>query len=173
VVADKDGKPLTHRMGSMNKNDTIQRHWRRLLARVEADHPGAVPQLSFKFLRKTGATLIRHLCAEVAPMYLSHGETADSRDTLLGVYAARPWKKLHQALLRLRKKLQSVFATVEKPWEGRGTRISLATVARIKELRAAGKTLVEIAAQVGLHHVTVGKLCRSQSVEAGEKVGRL
>jgi hypothetical protein len=161
VIADKDGKPLTHRMGSMNKNDTIQRHWKRLLARVEADHPGVVPQLSFKHLRKTGATLIRRLCAEVAPMYLAHGEASDSRDTLLGVYAARPWRKLHGALLRLRKKLAPVFASVERPWEGRGTRVSPAMVAEIRTLRAGGMTLKEIAQKVGLHHITVGRLSRS------------
>jgi hypothetical protein len=163
VVADRDGKSLTHRMKSDNKNDTIQRHWKRVLARVEADYPG-FHKLSFKFLRKTGASLIRHLhvenAAELASMYLAHGEASDSRDALLPVYAARPWKKLHRALLKLRKKLLPVFTSVENPWEGRGTRISPATVAKVKELRAGGMKLTEIAAKVGLHHVTVGKLCR-------------
>jgi hypothetical protein len=79
----------------------------------------------------------------------------------LPVYTSRPWKKLHRALLKLRKKLLPVFTSVEQPWEGRGTRISPATVAKVKELRAGGMKLTEIAAQVGLHHVTVGKLCRS------------
>jgi hypothetical protein len=163
VVADRDGKPLTERLKSDNKNDTIARHWNRLLDRVEADNPG-FHRLSFKYLRKTGGNLVRHLhvdsAAELSSMYLAHSETADSRDTLLSVYTSRPWKKLHRALLRLRQKLQPVFASVEKPWEGRGTRIALGTVAKVKELRAAGMKLTDIAAQVGLHHVTVGKLCR-------------
>jgi hypothetical protein len=163
VVADRDGKPLTERLKSDNKNDTIARHWNRLLDRVQADNPG-FHRLTFKYLRKTGGNLLRHLrvdnAAELSSMYLAHSETADSRDTLLSVYTSRPWKKLHRALLRLRKKLRPVFASVDKPWEGRGTRIALGTVAKVKELRAAGMTLTEIAAQVGLHHVTVGKLCR-------------
>jgi hypothetical protein len=164
VVADRDGKPLTERMKSDNKNDTIARHWKRILERVGADHPG-FHQLSFKFLRKTGATLLRHLhvpnAAELASMYLAHGEASDSRDSLLPAYAVRPWKKLHRALLKLRKKLLPVLTGVEKPWEGRGTRISPAKVAEVKKLRAGGMTLTEIAARVGLHHVTVGKLCRT------------
>jgi hypothetical protein len=163
VVADRDGKPLTERMKSDNKNDTIARHWNRVLAQVEADCPG-FHKLSFKHLRKTGASMVRRLhvenAAELASMYLAHGEASDSRDTLLPVYAARPWNKLHRALLRLRKRLLPVFASVAKPWEGRVTRISSATVAKVKELRAGGMKLAEIAARVGLHHITVGKLCR-------------
>src|SRR5262249_46757855 len=106
VVVDRDGKPLTERMGSDNKNDTIARHWNRVLDRVEADHPGFM-RLSFKFLRKTGSSHLRHLAtAELASMYLAHCEGSDSRDSLLAVYASRPWKKLHKALLKLRRRLQ-------------------------------------------------------------------
>jgi hypothetical protein len=115
VVADRDGKPLTERMKSDNKNDTIARHWKRMLGRVEADCPG-FHKLSFKHLRKTGASMVRHLhvenAAELSTMYLAHGETADSRDSLLPVYTSRPWKKLHRALLKLRKKLLPVVGRV-------------------------------------------------------------
>src|SRR5262249_31903182 len=65
VVAARDGKPLTHRIRSDNKNDTIARHWKRVLQRVEADCPG-FHKLSFKHMRKTGASLIRHLHVENA-----------------------------------------------------------------------------------------------------------
>jgi hypothetical protein len=163
VVADGDGKPLTERLKSDNKNDTIARHWNRLLARVEADYP-RFHRLSFKFLRKTGGNLIRHMdianATELTSMYHSRSGTADSADSLLPVYTSRPWKRLHRALLKLRKKLQPMFAAVERPWEGRGTTISPGTIAKIKELRTAGKTLTEIAQVVGLHHITVGKLAR-------------
>jgi hypothetical protein len=165
VVADRDGKALTERLKSDNKNDTIQRHWRRVLERVEADHPGFY-KLPFKCLRKTGGNLIRHMdlenATELTSMYHSRSGTADSADSLLPVYTTRPWRKLHRALLKLRKKLLPVFSSVEKPWEGRGTTISPMTIAKIKELRAAGKKLAEIAAIVGLHYVTVGKLCRNR-----------
>jgi hypothetical protein len=46
-------------------------------------------------------------------------------------------------LLRLHKKLLPVFTSVEEPWEGRGTRISPATVAMVKELRAGGMKLTK------------------------------
>jgi hypothetical protein len=51
--------------------------------------------------------------------------------------------------LKLRKKLLPVFTSVENPWEGRGTRMSPATVAKVKELRAGGMKLTEIAAKGG------------------------
>lgn len=163
VVADRDGRALTERLKSDNKNDTIQRHWKRVLERVEADHPGFY-KLPFNCLRETGGNLIRHMdlenAAELTSMYHSRSGTSDSPDSLLPVYPTRPWKKLHRALLKLRKKLLPVFTSVEKPWEGRGTYISPATITKIKQLRAKGMKLTDIAAQVGLHHVTVGKLCR-------------
>jgi integrase len=165
VVANQNGKPLTRQTKQGNENGVIRNHWQLILDRIAKDHPDFY-RLPFKHLRKTGSTYIRHMnipnAAELATMYLAHGEESDTKDTLLSVYASRAWKKLHKALLKLRKKLLPVFATVEKPWESSVMRITPATRAKVKELRAQGMKLADIAAHVGLHHLTVGKLCKAR-----------
>jgi hypothetical protein len=141
----------------------IKNHWDHMMKRILEDLP-AFHRLPFKHLRKTGSTYIGHMhiknAAELASMYLSHGEKADSHDQLLPAYTSRPWKKLHKALLLLRKKLLPVFTSVKNTWESSVVRISPLTVAKIKALRGQGKTLKDIAKEVGVHCVTVGKICR-------------
>jgi hypothetical protein len=163
AVANQNGRPLTKQTRKGNENGIIRNHWQHVLARVLADHP-EFHALSFKYLRKTGATLLRHLpirnAAELVSMYLAHGPASDSRDALLPVYTDRPWRKLHKALLKLRRRLLPVLESVADPWQPTINRVSPPTVAKVHELRAAGLKLKEIAAQVGLHHITVGKLCR-------------
>jgi hypothetical protein len=172
AVANRDGRPLTGATKDGNENQVIKNHWDRLMRRVLADHPG-FHRLPFKCLRKTGATYLRRLhvanAAELASMYLAHGEASDSCDPLLPAYAARPWTKLHRALLRLRAGLLPVLTSVRKPWEPPATRVSPRTVARVKELRAGGMKLEEIAREVGLHWVTVGKICRRENATGGGK----
>ena len=65
--------------------------------------------------------MLRHLkvgdAAELASMYLTaHGEAADSADSLLPVYTSRPWRKLHKAMWKLRRKLLPVLTSVEDPF---------------------------------------------------------
>jgi integrase len=156
AVANEVGRPLT-----WETDTTIHNHWCRLLARVVKDIPG-FHVLSFKYLRKTGATYVRKMkvenAAELASMYLSHGEQADSADTLLPVYTSRPWRKLHKVLFRLRKKLLPVLTSVEEPWDEKRPRTSPVVIARAKELRAEGKTFKDIGAEVGVHEGTVRRL---------------
>lgn len=163
VVANRVGKPLTNGTPGGNENQVIKNHWDKLFERIRKDHPDAY-KLPFKHLRKTGAQLIRNLgvdnAAELASMYLAHGEKRDGDDQLLHAYTDRPWKKLHKVLLRVRKKLLPVIQSVEHPWEVENTRVSPAKREKIKTLRAEGKTLQEIGQVVELHWTTVGKLCR-------------
>jgi integrase len=164
VVVNQAGNPLSRGTPTGNENQVIKNHWDNLFKRIKADHP-EFSKLPFKHLRKTGATLLRHLkvenAAELASMYLAHGDSSDNADQLLGVYAARPWRKLHKALLRLRKKLLPVFEGVAEPWEYKMNSVSPKVREKVLALRAEGKTQKEIAAEVGLHWTTVGKICRS------------
>jgi hypothetical protein len=85
------------------------------------------------------------------------------QDTQLEVYASKPFGRLFNALDDLADYLRPAFTSVEKPWEAQRVVTSPLTVARVKELREAGKKLKEIAQEVGLHWVTVGKMCRPSS----------
>jgi hypothetical protein len=166
VVTTTRGTTLAKGTPKGNENQIIKNHWDRLMERVKEDHP-EFHRLPFKHLRKTGSTLLRRLrlpdAAELTSMYLSHGDGTAAGDELLPVYASRPWGKLHSALLRLRRKLLPVLASVPDPWKYERGAISPATVAKVKELRVGGKTQKEIAETVGLHVVTVGKICRKMA----------
>ena len=96
-------------------------------------------------------------------MYLAHVETEDSRDKLLSCYTSREWRKLLSALQKVRKKLLPVFQSVDDPFAPEETvmRITPKQIDKIKELRGQKKTYKAIAEEVGLHHVTVGKICRA------------
>jgi hypothetical protein len=168
AVVSKTGKPLDRLTRGGNENQTIKNHWDRVLKRVRADYPD-FPKLPFKCLRKTGANLVRRIAkkraTELASMYLVHLERSDSPDKLLHHYTDRPWPLLHRMLVVLRRKLDGMFTSVADPWKPQRHTVSPLTLHRIRELRAAKKTLQEIAAEVGLHWVTVGKYCRKEQNE--------
>jgi hypothetical protein len=162
AVVNERGNPLVQGTPKGNENQTIKNHWDRLLERADADESG-FHRLPFKCLRKTGATYIRKLSsAEVASMYLSHGERADDKDQLLPVYTSRPWRKVHQALRKLRARLLPVFNTVADPWKEINYRMSPRLRKEVLALRKEGKNYNEIAQIVKLHPVTVRKVCRQQ-----------
>jgi hypothetical protein len=130
------------------------------MERVVAEHPDFY-RLPFKCLRKTGATYVRKLSsAEVASMYLAHGERADDKDQLLSVYTSRPWRKVHRALGKLRTRFLPILTSIADPWKESNFRISPLARKEVLALRRQGKNYREIAQVVGLHPVTVGKICR-------------
>lgn len=172
AVVSKTGKPLDRLTRGGNENQTIKNHWDRVLKRVRADYPD-FPKLPFKCLRKTGANLVRRIAkkraTELASMYLAHSERSDSPDKLLPNYIDRPWPLLHKVLVVLRRTLDKMFTSVADPWKPQRHTVSPLTLHRIRELRSAKKTLKEVAAEVGLHWVTVGKYCRKQESETSHR----
>ena len=118
-MVNQAGKRLDRGGPSGNENQSLKNHWDRIFRRLLKEHPDHIG-LPFKHLRKTGATLLRHLkvenAAELASMYFSHGESSDHQDSLLPVYTSRPWRKLHKALMKLRRKLLPVLTSVEQPF---------------------------------------------------------
>jgi integrase len=167
VVLNTAGGALNTKTPTGNENQVIKNHWDNLMKRVRADHPD-FHVLPFKHLRKTGGNLIRHMkvkgAVELAVMYLAHGERMDGGDSQLSAYTDRPWRKLHGALMRLRRSLLPVLTSVERPWAYTMNTISPVRRARVLELRAGGMTLKAIASEVGLHEMTVGKICRRGAV---------
>ena len=122
--------------------------------------------MSFKYLRKTGSSLVRRIAperaTELSSMYLSHGEGEDSDDQLLGDYADRPWKKLHRVLRRMGRILAPIFASVPEPWQTKTCRVTPVTLQKMVMLRQEGKTLKEIGEAVGLHWTTVARHLKNQ-----------
>lgn len=83
----------------------IYSQWERLTARIRKEVP-EFKKLPFKWLRKTGTTLIQKISSgEIAKIYLSHGGGANTSDKLLGVYAEKDWEKLANAVQTLRTML--------------------------------------------------------------------
>lgn len=166
VVVNTAGNPLNKKTPTGNENQVIKNHWDNLMKRVRTDHPD-FHILPFSRLRKTAANFIRHMnipdATELAVMMTTHTERMDGGDDQLAAYTDRPWKKLHRALLRLRKKLLPVLSSVPEPWVYKMNTISPVTRLKVVALRNTGMTLKAIAAEVGLHEMTVGKICRGQT----------
>lgn len=171
VIVSPTGRPLNKKTPTGNENQTIKNRWDHLLARIQKDQPD-FHALPFKHLRKTGANLLRHLkvedATELAVMYLAHGEKNDGGDTMLSAYADRPWKKLHRALLKLRKKLLPVFRSVPDPWEYKRLTVSLGTQEKCKALRAEGKTYEAIGAELGIHWQTASRICTGKKKKSSK-----
>ena len=79
--------------------------WAKLYKRIRKDHAD-FKYLSFKWLRKSGSSLIRQIAGgEIASTYISHGESASTDDDLLEVYASTDWNAVGSAVNRLRAML--------------------------------------------------------------------
>lgn len=81
--------------------DVVRAEWRKL-----RDRAGMPSALSFKYLRKTGADMIRQIGGiEVSEMYLAHVEPR----TMSRHYSNRPWHQLDESLVTLRGHLINVL----------------------------------------------------------------
>ena len=143
---------------SNHANQQIRNSWNRLIKKIHGDD-ASFPELSFKHLRKTAGTLIRHASnGEVAGIFLAHGKPVAS-DGLLDVYTERPFEKVFDAIDLVDAKLQEVWASVpdpfpEEPKKG-GTNISPAKIEKILKMYALGYRLTAIAEQLSVSITTV------------------
>jgi integrase len=93
VFVTAKGQPLT-------EANAIGQSWSRLLERSNVAKP-----LPFKFLRKTGAWLVRKQAGtDVAEMFLSHSDKG-----MIKNYAGRNWDELADALRAVRLELLPLF----------------------------------------------------------------
>ena len=143
---------------SNHANQQIRNAWNRLVTKISDDDP-TFPKLSFKYLRKTAATLIRQVShGEIAGIFLCHGKPV-ATDNLIDVYAERPFEKVFEAIDLVDAKLQEVWSSVpdpfpEEPKKG-GTNISPAKIEQIRKMKAQGYRLNAIAEQLGISITTV------------------
>ncbi len=87
------------RYNDSNRIDAIGQAWRKLVKKA------GVTKLGFKYLRKTGADMIRKIGGlEVSEAYLAHSER-----TLARVYSNRDFDKLGVALRTMEAELATVF----------------------------------------------------------------
>ncbi|MEI8195050.1 MAG: hypothetical protein WCI73_03995 [Phycisphaerae bacterium] len=130
----------------------IANKWKQLLDRVTKAQPG-FKKLSFKWLRKTGSSYIRKLAGqETSSLYLSHGESSDSEDTQLAVYAAADWDRLNEALVNFRGLL---LPHISADGIATKTYIPISKIDQIKAGWQDGKTAIQIAAELGVRRATV------------------
>ena len=98
VLLTRNGKPYVS-YGSGYRIDAIAQAWQKLVKKA------GVAKLGFRFLRKTGADMIRKIGGlEVSEAYLAHSEK-----TLARVYSNRDFDKLADALGIMEAELATVF----------------------------------------------------------------
>jgi integrase len=98
-----DGKPLVWHQDTW-RVDSVGKSFGKLLAKCKGE---GVRPLPFKYIRKTGATMLEHITGSdrVAELYLSHtGGTVAKRH-----YLGRDFDRLADGLRRLREHLAPVF----------------------------------------------------------------
>ena len=156
LLITQNGFPFSEKNRRTGK---IPNSWDSLLQRVTADNEG-FNRLSFKHLRKTGATHIRAIeDGEVASIYLAHGKPFKG-DESLDVYANYPFEKLFEALDKFRTKLQPLWDAVPEAFSeprklGGKSNLTPAMRRTIEELRANGISASRVAEQLSLHVSTV------------------
>ena len=93
------GKPYVRYKGSA-RTDAIGQAWQKLITKA------GIRKLGFKYLRKTGADMVRKIGGlEVSEAYLAHSEK-----TLARVYSNRDFDKLAEALRTMEAELREMFA---------------------------------------------------------------
>ncbi len=99
VFLSSQGKTLVG--GENYGRDVVRMEWLKLREKA-----GMSRTLSFKYLRKTGADLIRRIDGvEVSEMYLAHVEPR----TMSRPYTNRSWKQLDAALAKLRCQFENIW----------------------------------------------------------------
>jgi len=147
------GTPMFNQTESGNRGQSFNRRWSSLTQRIQKDYHG-FPNFSFGKLRKTAGNLVRQVSGgEVAGVFLCHGSPVKS-DDLIDFYTNRPFAKVFDALKVLEEKLQPMFDAAPDLFSTQRFG-EVKKQKRILELHDQGKTIRDIAAEVGLSKTTV------------------
>lgn len=148
------GTPYWSKTKGGNRSQLIPNLWRRLIERVQKDHP-EFPWLPFNSLRDTSANMVRQIGGqEVALVHLAHRH--QSSDKNLRRYTNPVRKKHFKVLRRLEKRLQPVFdAAGPDPWSLTTSNIGKKKAKELLELREQGAKVPEIAQKLGISTSTV------------------
>lgn len=110
LQAKRNSLVMTTTNGNVYTRIMIANTWVTLRKRIERTTGQPCEWwLSFKFLRKTAAQLVRNFSdGEVAGCFLSHGQPV-ATDDLADVYSNRPFAKVAEALGKVEKQLAPMF----------------------------------------------------------------
>ena len=102
LLTTAEGKPMVWYSSANKRVDALAQCWTRFIKRSKVAH------LSFRYLRKTGATMIRAIDGiEVSEQYLAHSEKGIAR-----FYSVPSQDRLDKALAELRTLLQPMFDNI-------------------------------------------------------------
>ena len=150
------GKPVSTKT---RRTGRLPNSWNSLLDRIVTQNQ-SFNRLSIKYLRKTGASLVRKVSnGELASIYLAHGKPHGG-DSDLEAYANRPFEQLFDALDLVHQRLQPLWDAVPEPFAqprrlGGKNHISKAKIQRIRRLATSGRSIERIAKEVSVHTTTV------------------
>jgi hypothetical protein len=154
-LANKEWKKLPRR------RQGIATKWTQLLDRVSQSHPD-FKRLSFKWVRKTGSSIIREIAdGEISSLYISHGKGATTSDQLLNVYADQRWVKLGEALEKFHQQLVPALRCEAPPQR---VYIPLTVIDTIKRMWDEGMKPEAIAKKTGKSRATVYRYRPAQVV---------
>jgi hypothetical protein len=159
LLLNDGGVPYDRPTKGNHRNQQIPNRFAVLIKRIQEQHAD-FPSLSFGKLRKTASDLIRRFAdGETNAVFLCHGQPV-ATDNLADVYSNRPFGRVFEAIRKVQEYLRPVFdAAGLTPFHK--SRLSQAAYGRgkmrdrILELHAQGKSVREIAAELGKTKTTV------------------
>lgn len=153
-----------------HRNQQMPNCFADLVRRIKRDHPD-FPSLSFGKLRKTSGDLIRRFAGgEIHAVFMCHGQPVTT-DNLTDVYSNRPLGKVFKAIRDVQEYLQPVFvAAGAAPFKSRLSQMAYRseTHDRIVELCSQGRSVAEIAVEVGRSQVAVRNHLRRHREATGD-----
>ncbi len=156
LLLNKKGVPFDRPTVGGNENRSIPNRFGRLIKRIQDDGQ-TIRNLSFGKLRKTAAQLIdSHSNGEVAGVFQCHGQPVRT-DHLLDRYRNRPFGRVFEAIRRVEEYLAPVFAEAgPTPFAAQPKAyLKRSVVEEIEKGCAAGMSIGEIAAELGVSEMTV------------------
>jgi len=147
VLVRESGQPLLKQTRSGATSNKVAASWSDVLKKIRRDNP-TFKKLSFKYLRKTAANLVRKISdGETAAVFLHHGQSV-AEDELAEVYTDRDFEKLFVAQGKVHETLAKMFA--QPVWTRGENRRD-----EIRRLKAEGIKPAEIAQQLHTSLATV------------------
>lgn len=161
AILTETGRPLVRQ--------PISNAWNGLLNRVQQRHP-EFRRLSFKYLRKTNASLVSQCGGDSEVVAIVHGRAKRSpHDDQADVYYPRLVEKVRPALDQLRERLKPMFDAADAPFQkGRaytqpGQRFPIETIRQVRKLREDGLGVVEIADKIGCSPSSVSRYTKARA----------
>jgi integrase len=100
AILTRNGKPLVHFGKGIGRTDSVSQFWSRLIGKTDD-----IQKLSFKYLRKTGADIVRKIAGrDISEAYLSHAD-----QTMARAYTNTDFAAVADAVTKMREQLAPMF----------------------------------------------------------------